>query len=546
MRTAPCLPPTLGLASMLLLVTPCVAQSNNQTETLSPMIAGGTPFALTIEPVEWSGDPLPAIHSAATARDGDRLLFVGGKTSGVHGFTCDPAENFPAAEFSREIFVIDLATGDVYARRVDDAASGLTVAQQAEMASINTLRQQVDDALLVAGGYGLDPAGEYVTFGTLRVIDVPGVIEWTMGGRGTLAGRVRFVEAPSAMPDLFTLTGGELLRRSTDAGSDEFLLCLGHSYQQGYGCMPGSPGQTYSRGVRRFSIDLNASPPTVTHLGTTPHASWARRRDLNILPARVAGGMGAIVAAGPFTPGPSPGIWTVPITVAPDGTMSMDDPNDPTTLRQGFATYTSASLPMWSASRNENWLVSLGGIGFQVVSDDRYVRSSSLPYSNAGFALRHAPGSDDWSQHLLLEASFPETESPSSGLVWYHGTETHTFPSATLDEHDMYDLDALLAIGKPVEVAILHGGIVAEGQGIGSSPNTYASNAMFRVTIEPASCPADFDASGRVDGADLATLLANWGAVPWYRIEPADLNGDAVVGSADLGILLAQWGDCHH
>jgi hypothetical protein len=308
--------------------------------------------------------------------------------------------------------------------------------------------------------------------------------------------------------------------------------------------MPGSPGQTYSRGIRRFSLDLDASPPMVTHLGTTPHASWARRRDLNILPARVAGGTGAIVAAGPFTPGPSPGIWTVPITVSPDGTMSMDDPNDPATLRQGFATYASASLPMWSASRGENWLVSLGGIGFQVVSDDRYVMSSSLPYSNAGFALRHAPASDGWSQHLLLDASFPETESPSSGLVWYHGTETHTFPSVPLDEHDMYDLDALLAIGTPVEVAILHGGIVAEGQGIGSSPETYASNAMFRVTITPASCPADFDASSRVDGGDLATLLANWGSVPWYRIEPADLNGDAAVGSADLGILLAQWGDC--
>jgi hypothetical protein len=54
------------------------------------------------------------------------------------------------------------------------------------------------------------------------------------------------------------------------------------------------------------------------------------------------------------------------------------------------------------------------------------------------------------------------------------------------------------------------------------------------------SCPADFNNDGVVNGADLATLLANWlapGGLP-------DLTGDGTVNGADLANLLANWGPC--
>lgn len=537
----------IGLAS-----SAARSQTDNQTDDLSPITVGGAPFDLRIEPVDWAGDPLPAIHSAAAARLGDRILFVGGKTSGIHGFGCDPGENFPPADFHRDLVVIDVATGDVHTRSIDDSSSGLSLGERAAMASINTLRQQVGDHLLVAGGYGLDTAGSFVTFDTLRVIEVPGIIGWTMGDDSSLSDHVRFMSAPANAPSdlattFFTLTGGELLRVPTDAGPDEYWLCFGHSYQQGYnGCMPGSPNQTYARQVRRFALDLDADPPVATYLGQSARTSWARRRDFNVFPARVSGGAGAIGAAGPFTPGPSPGIWTVPIVVDADGTMSMDDPAAADTLKQGFAAYTSATLPFWSASRGENWLVSLGGIGYAVVSGDRIVSSAHLPYDNSGFALRHAPEDDAWSQHLLLDASFPTLTSKASGETWHHGTETAVLASVPRDAHDMFDLDDLLASGETIELAILHGGIVAEGQGLYSSPPTYASNMMFRVTIGPKrGCDADFDGDGRVNGADLAVMLTAWGEVPVWAIQPADLNGDGTVSAADLGDLLGEWGECH-
>ena len=49
--------------------------------------------------------------------------------------------------------------------------------------------------------------------------------------------------------------------------------------------------------------------------------------------------------------------------------------------------------------------------------------------------------------------------------------------------------------------------------------------------------PADLDGNGVVNGADLATLLSNWGTSG-----TGDINGDGAVTGADLGILLSAWG----
>ncbi len=69
------------------------------------------------------------------------------------------------------------------------------------------------------------------------------------------------------------------------------------------------------------------------------------------------------------------------------------------------------------------------------------------------------------------------------------------------------------------------------------------SNNTFALAItvgDPGpKCVADFDASGSVDGADLASLLA-----AWMTDGPTDLDGDNVTGPDDLAILLSFWGEC--
>jgi len=51
-------------------------------------------------------------------------------------------------------------------------------------------------------------------------------------------------------------------------------------------------------------------------------------------------------------------------------------------------------------------------------------------------------------------------------------------------------------------------------------------------------CPADLDASGEVNAADLATLLGAWGG------PGADLDGDGTTSASDLAAMLGAWGAC--
>jgi len=529
--------------------TPAATDQANQTQTLSPVVPLGAPFRLRVEELAWSGDPLPTLHSAASARHGDRLLFTGGKTTGLHGFTCDPNTNFPAAEFHRSITVIDLARGAVFQRSIDDAASGLSPSQRAALASTNQLSLQDGGTLLAVGGYGITDGGDYTTFRSLRLFDVAGTIAWAMGDATLLSDHLRFLDPPANTPEalaetFFALTGGVMVKVG-----QEYWMCLGQNFEGGYnnGCSSKAV-QLYSKQIRRFAIDLAAKDPQPLFTGASAQAEWARRRDLNVFPARVPGGEGAVALSGVFTT--DDGIWTVPIVVGPDGEMSMPDPADPATLRQGLNIYDAARLSMWSAERGENWLVVLGGLGYQVVSGGALIEDMSVPYSNELFAVRYAPGAGPggaaWSQHLL-GASYPTILSPVHGVPFYFGTETDAFPLVEKDAHGMLDLDALLASKSPVRLAVLYGGMISEGQALHGGPSypTGASNRLFEVCFEPGpGCPADLSGSGAVDGSDLAQLLSAWGPMPAGATVRADLDGDGFVGAKDLAQLLAEWGPC--
>jgi hypothetical protein len=61
------------------------------------------------------------------------------------------------------------------------------------------------------------------------------------------------------------------------------------------------------------------------------------------------------------------------------------------------------------------------------------------------------------------------------------------------------------------------------------------------VSCDP--CPGDADASGTVDGVDLAIILSRWGT-PAKDYPAADTNGDGTVDGIDLATVLGGWGAC--
>ena len=67
-----------------------------------------------------------------------------------------------------------------------------------------------------------------------------------------------------------------------------------------------------------------------------------------------------------------------------------------------------------------------------------------------------------------------------------------------------------------------------------------SGDTAFYLVSPPLPCPADLNASGAVDAADLSILLGAWGATGGA----SDLNGDGAVNAADLSILLGAWGTC--
>jgi hypothetical protein len=67
------------------------------------------------------------------------------------------------------------------------------------------------------------------------------------------------------------------------------------------------------------------------------------------------------------------------------------------------------------------------------------------------------------------------------------------------------------------------------------------------ATYTGTGCPGDIAPAGGdgiVDGADLLTLLSQWGVCPDEEPCSGDLNGDGVVDGADLLTLLSNWGPC--
>ena len=56
-------------------------------------------------------------------------------------------------------------------------------------------------------------------------------------------------------------------------------------------------------------------------------------------------------------------------------------------------------------------------------------------------------------------------------------------------------------------------------------------------------CVGDFNFDGKVEGADLGIIIAEWGS---ESAELEDLNDDLIVDGADFGIFLGNWGECDY
>jgi hypothetical protein len=116
-----------------------------------------------------------------------------------------------------------------------------------------------------------------------------------------------------------------------------------------------------------------------------------------------------------------------------------------------------------------------------------------------------------------------------------------------------YDVDGAIVDS---DIKAEHSGVAAtgtqysvSGEGIAKvvfqGAGTQAVSNIVFAAPGPAcnvECTGDLTGDGHVDGADLASILAAWGA--GGGCPSPDFDGDGTVDGADLSVVLASWGAC--
>jgi hypothetical protein len=131
--------------------------------------------------------------------------------------------------------------------------------------------------------------------------------------------------------------------------------------------------------------------------------------------------------------------------------------------------------------------------------------------------------------------------APVTFLAWAEGRPAGSprLPGhAALDDEGRWlDLAGGPDSGAAVRSAAVRwpAGSDADGNGV---PDPLEREGIEWIAADPA-CgrnPADLDGNGRVDAADLAIVLGNWGGTG-----PGDIDANGVIDAADLAEVLGRW-----
>jgi hypothetical protein len=158
--------------------------------------------------------------------------------------------------------------------------------------------------------------------------------------------------------------------------------------------------------------------------------------------------------------------------------------------------------------------------------------------------LASQPISVTFLKDVLVSASDVSLDGPGGSVpidVSYNAG-SHTLlvtPQAPLQPgaHTLTIADTVVdvATAQPLDGETPEGALTTDlitGDGVAGGDATFTFITPTNASL------ADLTGDGSVNGADLAILLAAWGASG----SPADLNGDSAVDGADLAILLSVWG----
>jgi hypothetical protein len=449
-----------------LLLQPLLAE--NQTPDVSTVLPE-TPLPYTLQ-IEIAPFNLPSgLQSYASAVYKGKWVLIAGRSNGLHDFSND-INNFPPQFQNTTIFIVDPETGSSTSR---DLTSGSGLPQEVIDCLSVTASQSFQDGkmLYIVGGYGINTStGEMETKSTLTAINLKDLIHWVEGKKSSLVKAVRQTSHP-----LLQVTGGFLFQNSSH---DPFLLMLGQNF---VGLYREDSNGTYTQQIRPFwLVDDGDRLAILPHVSATTYPDY-RRRDLNIVPILRHNQPAYAVLGGVFTL--TGGVWTVPITVFPDGSSFEPDPNAVSTFKQAMNHYDCPAFGLYSTKTQDMYVVLPGGISYGYFENGTFTTDSEIPFINQVTTIQ-IDRNDTYTQYLM-DAVYPVIQSGGNDLLF--GAEAVFFPNEgiPLYHNGVIQLDK---IKKPTVIGYIAGGIASQVSET-STPltQTTASPYVFTVTLIPRS-----------------------------------------------------------
>lgn len=273
------------------------------------------------------------------------------------------------------------------------------------------------------------------------------------------------------------VTGGFLFQNSDH---DPFLLMLGQNFAGLY--RDGSNG-VYTQQIRPFWLDDDGK-----HLSILPKVSSTtfpdyRRRDLNIVPIMRHNRPAYTAFAGVFTL--DTGVWTVPITIFPNGTSFEPNPNDANTFKQAMNHYNCPAFGLYSTHSKDMYVIFPGGISYGFFSGGVFATDPEIPFTNQVTTIK-IDKHDNYTQYLMNgEYPFIASTGSNPGNQLLFGAESIFFPAddISLFHNGVIRLDKLPS--KPVVIGHIAGGIMSTLPNTNFGTDSTSSPYVFTVKLIP-------------------------------------------------------------
>jgi len=498
----------LILFSLLVIAAGCTttAPTNNANSTPagSPPAAADVPYSIALTGFSISG--FPGVHSAVVAGAPEKLIVLGGRRNGLHGFPgghdAEKGPAFPRTEANDTIYVLNLATKQLLGSA---SVNTLPVKIANQLKATNLQYEILNGWLYVMGGYGPAMQKGLTTLGYVTVINFDALANAVINHQ-PLDGNFANTNIVQFDHLALALTGGDLELLPDGSGGTMFVLAFGQQYDGEYTPGGGLVNQNYADGVRLFKFTGSPKPTAITFVTSVPNPPGTQmdpenqfhRRDLTMKASVDASGNRRLAAYGGVFKGGRFEGFVNPVFVNPGSNTVTVTANTATT--QLMSQYDTAAIQLYDGTGKIMYTTFMGGISqyYWDSATNSLKRDpvnisqgiDGLPFINSISTLKMPTTTDIGAQYLHVGQTFapsggiPQCSNGTSTVAAPLGGAETKFVIATGLQQVTPGVITLNSITSTSTVGYLVGGIAAATPYSANGP-TCASNMFYTVTLNP-------------------------------------------------------------